>query len=665
MFEFVKQILNTYTISFAIAIVFFYFLYEAYKMRKIYNIFIKANESEDPLELLSDTKLAGLKAAYEKTITIDTPQGKKTNLPASEIFSSLTTTKIFSINVHSLNTAAGALVGIGLFGTFWGLTVGIAGFDSSNTDHIQESIQSLLGGMATAFITSLVGMTTSLIYTPCEKYFSMRLHRHLEIFTDQLDAKYYIDDVALSALNQEKLLTSLKEDFKAMVLAQIQSVNSHLVYKKEDGETATIGNAVREILKENSEQSVALKSFSTDLAIELNNGFDEVLSRQMQEKILPLMENVDTTTKAIVEHIDSMASLVSSPATDIIENMVTELKSSMSEIIAEFNKNLSGSATSELENLAIQLGSASQAMADFPKTMATISSTLQITIDEVKRAVAEISNTSANANTTAMQKMQEQITFATGAISSAISEVKDVMSSLSHTSQEQSNEMISKLSVAADKMGNFLNSTVTNLSASVQTTINDLTTDMNSKQADLIALQEDTTSETRKLLETFNQGLERLEKMNEYISGTMNMFQQAQGHITGSTAHLQTITGDMKLATELFNKSQTDYNSKMEVLQGKNMQGIDEAVKLLSKAGEMSEDYVEKFNVIKEGIGNIFTSIQLGLNEYSKTVQATTQKYLDQYSTSLTSTTDALSSTIERQSEVAEMFVEALNKNKR
>lgn len=76
----------------------------------------------------------------------------------------------------------------------------------------------------------------------------------------------------------------------------------------ESGEVTTVANAIREILKENQEQSKALKSFSTDLAMELNNGFDEVLSRQMQQKILPLMENVDATTKAIVEHIDQMAS---------------------------------------------------------------------------------------------------------------------------------------------------------------------------------------------------------------------------------------------------------------------------------------------------------------------------------------------------------------------
>ena len=381
----------------------------------------------------------------------------------------------------------------------------------------------------------------------------------------------------------------------------------------------------------------------------------------MRENILPLIENIDQTTTSIVEHIDLMADQVSSPATDMIENVVTELKNSMSSIVDEFKTGLSGSATQELEDLALQLGSATQAMANFPKNMESISATLEVTIEEVKNAIAEISNTSANANSTAMQQMQEQISFATGAISNSITEVKEIMNGLTQNSQQQNDQMVQQLAEATEKMGIFLNGTISSLSTSVQESVKNITDDVNNKQADLIALQEDTTIQTRKLLETFNLGLERLEKMNEYISGTMNMFQQAQGQITGSTAHLQTITSDMKLATQLFNKGQADYTQKIEEIQSNNQRGIESVTQLLKNTGEMSEDYIEKFEIIKQGLGGIFGQIQNGLTEYSKTVQATTQKYLEQYSTNLTNTTEALSSTIEQQREIVEMLVDTLS----
>ena len=652
-----------------ILIVFGMFVWQAYKVRLLYKLLEKATNSDDTLNALKETKIASIAESYAETICIDITERKQTNTPALEIFSEFSTCSAHKINLRLLDTAAGTLVGLGLLGTFLGLTLGIKDFDSSSTQNIQKSIQLLLSGMGTAFITSLVGMLLSMIYSFCDKYWRNRLSKHLHVLTKKLDSLYYIDDRTLDDLNEQALAKSIASTMKEVVEHEMRSVvnalNEKLTYNSESGEATNIANAIREILKENQEQSKALKSFSTDLAMELNNGFDEVLSRQMQQRILPLMENVDATTKAIVEHIDQMASLVSSPATDMIQTVVDELKNSMSEMMKEFSSGLSGSATNELETLAHQLGTAAQSMADFPNNMAHISSTLQVTIEEVKNAVSEISHTSANANSTAMQQMQEQITFATSAISAAIAEVKDVMSGISQSSQEQSNQMVSKLADAAEKMGTFLSGTISTLSSSVQQSVKSITDDVNNKQADLIALQEDTTSQTKKLLETFNTGLDRLEKMNEYITGTMNMFQQAQGQITGSTAHLQTITGDMKLATQLFNKSQTDYAVKMEEMQRNSQRGIDAVTELIKNSGDLSEDYVEKFEIIRQGLGSIFQQLQSGLSEYSRTVQATTQKYLDQYSTSLTNTTDALSSTIQQQNEVVEMLVESLNAKKK
>ena len=91
------------------------------------------------------------------------------------------------------------------------------------------------------------------------------------------------------------------------------------------------------------------------------------------------------------------------------------------------------------------------------------------------------------------------------------------MSGITQSSQEQSNQMVSRLTDATEKMGAFLDNTIVSLSSSVQNSMKSITDDVSSKQADLIALQEDTTMQTKKLLEAFNAGLDRLEKMNEYI----------------------------------------------------------------------------------------------------------------------------------------------------
>ena len=656
---------TTWASAAVIIIVFLLFCKEEYKLYNIKEAIKKLLNNDNILDSLKETKIAPLAETYSKTINIETHDGKKSNIPASEYINDYSVCKYNKLNLRMLDTAAGTLVGLGLLGTFLGLTLGIKGFDSSNTERINESIQGLLAGMGTAFLTSLLGMTFSILFTAVDKALRHRLYKDVKELTDKLDSEYYIDDLVLSNINQQNIVNQLYKALKNDFQQQALEIANKLTYTNAEGQNVTIGNAIREILTENTKQSKALMSFSTDLAMELNQGFDETLSRQMQQKIVPLMESVDATTKAVVEHIDKMADTVSSPATDMMQNVVDELKQSMQSLLNEFSTGLSGSATSELENLAMQLGTATQAMADFPKNMENISATLQVTIEEVQHAISEISNTSANANSTAMQQMQEQITYATGAISNAITEVKEVMSGISQSSQEQSNQMVSKLADAAEKMGSFLTGTISTLSNSVQQSVKGITDDINSKQTDLIALQEDTTSKTKKLLENFNVGLERLEKMNEYVTGTMNGFKQAQGEITVSTSNLRTISSDMKLATELFNKGQNDYAARLAQLQTASQKGIDQVTEMLKNSGQLSDEYVQKFDLIKQGLGSIFSQLQSGLTEYSRTVKDTTDKYLASYTSSLTQTTGALASTIERQNEVTEMLTDTISRYKK
>lgn len=656
---------TTWASAAVIIIIFLLFCKEEYKLYSIKEAIKRLLNNDNILDSLKETKIAPLAETYSKTIIIETHDGKKTNIPASEYINDYSVCKYNKLNLRMLDTAAGTLVGLGLLGTFLGLTLGIKGFDSSNTERINESIQGLLAGMGTAFLTSLLGMTFSILFTAADKALRHRLYKDVKEITDRLDSEYYIDDLVLANINQQNIVNQLYKALKNDLQQQALEIANKLTYTNAEGQNVTIGNAIREILTENTKQSKALMSFSTDLAMELNQGFDETLSRQMQQKIVPLMESVDATTKAVVEHIDKMADTVSSPATDMMQNVVNELKQSMQSLLNEFSTGLSGSATSELENLAMQLGTATQAMADFPKNMENISATLQVTIEEVKHAISEISNTSANANSTAMQQMQEQITYATGAISNAITEVKEVMSGISQSSQEQSNQMVSKLADAAEKMGSFLTGTISTLSNSVQQSVKGITDDINSKQTDLIALQEDTTSQTKKLLENFNVGLERLEKMNEYVTGTMNGFKQAQGEITVSTSNLRTISSDMKLATELFNKGQNDYAARLAQLQIASQKGIDQVSEMLKNSGQLSDEYVQKFDLIKQGLGSIFSQLQSGLTEYSRTVKDTTDKYLASYTSSLTQTTGALASTIERQNEVTEMLTDTISRYKK
>lgn len=601
----------TYISIAVIAIVFIYFIYQTSKINKGRKIIAKALKEENLITALSTTKLSEIASAYNKSLNYEIDEFKKTNTPSAEFFSELSVCKAMNLNIQMTNAASSTLVGLGLLGTFLGLTLGILNFDSSNTENIKISIQSLLDGMGTAFFTSLAGMTTSIIYTMLEKPWKNKLDKAIFTLTEKLDDEFYIDDNALIQANIKSTLSLF------------------LTYNNEEGNKVIISHAIREILKENEQQSAAIKSFTTDFAEALYDGLEQINAENEQEKRVPLI-------KSLIDHIDKMADTVASPATNMMESVVEELKESMTGIMNEFSKGLSGSATKELENLAIQLGTTTQAISALPKEIEKISETLETTISEVKLAVTEIASTSANTNSAALHEMQEQ-----------------------------SNLMISNLNDAAKEMGQFLSETIDSLSKSAQQSFQNITDDVNNKQSKLIELQEDTTLQTKKLLDSFNIGLDRLEKLNNNVIEIMDSFKQAQNEITLSTTNLRSISGDMRNATEAFNKGQDDYATKLIQLQNNSQKSIDQITEMLKNSGQLTEEYVQKFNIIKQGLSSIFEQLQAGLNEYSQTVKDSTDRFLNQYTSSLTQTTGALSSAIEHLNETAETLSDNLERNKK
>ena len=323
---------------------------------------------------------------------------------------------------------------------------------------------------------------------------------------------------------------------------------------------------------------------------------------------------------------------------------------------------ISNSASNELQNLVASLSEATTSMSLFPKNLEDVITTLQLTMDEVKSSITDISSSSANATSEAMKQMQEQVTFATTSLSNVMLEVKEIITSLTQTSEQTSQEMMNKMSAASEQIGTILNGMMNDISTSVKSSMQSITDDISDKQAGLIALQESTITETEKLLQRFNIGLERLEKMNEHIIGTMNAFQLAQGQINGSTTQLQNISSKMKVATEVFQETQSDYVTKMNELQERTQRAIESISDMLRESGSLSNEYIEKFDIIRNGIGGIFTQIQKGMTEYSQYVQSSTQKYLEDYSRELTKATNALSTAINQQNDVTQVIADELGK---
>ncbi len=105
------------------------------------------------------------------------------------------------IHRERLNQVAGVMTGLGILGTFLGLSLGLQSFNTGSTAEITNSIEPLMGGIKVAFHTSIYGMVFSLIFNYVYK---KRLDDGEKAVRDFLAAykKYVMPDTATDGVNR-------------------------------------------------------------------------------------------------------------------------------------------------------------------------------------------------------------------------------------------------------------------------------------------------------------------------------------------------------------------------------------------------------------------------------------------------------------------------------
>jgi len=123
------------------------------------------------------------------------------------------------LNFRVINNISNILIGLGILGTFVGLTYGISDSDFTTTEKIKESINNLLSGMGTAFITSIWGMGLSLLFTFIYKQGQTIVSRRIQELCFSLDSEFKIKQVDLDKVQEEKQREILNDLFDKYLVA--------------------------------------------------------------------------------------------------------------------------------------------------------------------------------------------------------------------------------------------------------------------------------------------------------------------------------------------------------------------------------------------------------------------------------------------------------------
>ena len=164
------------------------------------------------------------------------------------------------------------LTSLGILGTFAGIVVGLMEFNPSNID---GSIESLLAGLKTAFLTSLVGMAASIVYKAILGAIPQKDEAAIKnIGPEEI---YSVMSAQLNASNE--LLSAIKGDEDSSLTSQIKNLRTDI----NDGQKSLARHMEQAV--ETSEQ------FQTKLWQKMDE-FGELLSKSATEQVINALKEV-------------------------------------------------------------------------------------------------------------------------------------------------------------------------------------------------------------------------------------------------------------------------------------------------------------------------------------------------------------------------------------
>ena len=635
-----------YIITFAavVGIVFVFILY--FKPLLRLNNFTRNIEGSKSLDELSPKSaiLSSLCTDYNNTRCIDKDGEKKTFRHAEEFFNSSELARAWDINLRHINSAPGVLSGLGVLGTFIGLTFSVATFDSSDSTAIMSSIKTLLDGMGTAFITSLAGMFLSAIYIFFQKWFYNNYDNAIAVIVRQLDQKFHISaDEIIIAENEKKnreILTRLAAIEKSKeVNEKLNAIQEALTIQDEDGASITAGTMMLNLYEESEKQSQALESFTTDLSNELNAS----LGKTMDSSIVPLIVNLEKSHEVMNTKIEELSHNIQSPATDFVTTAVGELKSSMQTMADEFRESISKQTITQIETLADKLAKSGELLNTLPMTMQLMADKVTSSFNEVNQIVGGI-----QAN---VAKQQSDI----------IENTKIANDQLTNDFQEKFNEMASLQQSVLAKMSEHLDATM----HSVMTQLEKAVGGLNEQQTNLSDTHTRTTREIERLLQGFAQSVANMHNANSESSEMLVSIKKAGDNLNESTDKLKTLAASLDSASKAVIDQQKESTAKFIEMQQESQNIITQLSTALSDAQNMIDSYVSDFETLKGGMKEIFNGINEGLKDYSATLRESTGGALAEYSDAMTKSTEGLKNIANALEESAEELSDSIDKFKR
>ena len=289
------------------------------------------------------------------------------------------------------------LTGLGILGTFVGLAFGVgaasSGISSGDPSEITASLQKLLDGASLAFLTSIFGILSSILFVPVVRLSARKLHLEVDRWVGAIEdrvRRVTPESVALDQLEQARSATE------------------------------------------------QLKTFNTELVFSIEKALDEGVAGRLTPQIERLIEAVDGIRSDRSTDAGQMVERALDRFTSAMQERTGDQFEEMASIVANLNETLKDSAAGLARSQKDVGETLSSVMTEVKASMGAGATAMTETLE---RSLAEVTRTVSGAS----QQLADQLTASSA---TAATELSEVFSSSSQRIADVCSEAVSNISGA-------------------------------------------------------------------------------------------------------------------------------------------------------------------------------------------------------------------------
>ncbi len=271
-------------------------------------------------------------SAYDKIYSLYSKNiGKevenKTTIPASSFFYTEAVFISYNTNIKHYRALGNSLVGLGILGTFLGLSIALknADFSFSNQATALTTIEALINGMRTAFWTSALGMATSLIYGGWYRMIIKNLENKIDLLCKELDDKYLVTPLMLT-IAQNRLLSETVINIHESIKHQSEIIN--IIGTRISNFIEQQNNSVNELGEKISQNLEEQNSLLEEMGTNIGNNVGQQLVNKLQDSMSKLITGV---TESMQENMIEASNYLRESA-EMLDDSTEELNSATEKI---------------------------------------------------------------------------------------------------------------------------------------------------------------------------------------------------------------------------------------------------------------------------------------------------------------------------------------------